>query len=86
MKKPFLIILLLTFNIGVSAQTLYRSYTSGNWNSNSTWQMSTNGGGTWISATSTPTSSNGTITIRSPHTVTVTADVTVDQVVIDAGG
>jgi hypothetical protein len=57
---------------------LYRSAASGNWNANATWEVSTDNGTNWIAATSTPTSSSGTITIRSPHTVTVTADVDAD--------
>ncbi|MCW5922183.1 MAG: HYR domain-containing protein [Saprospiraceae bacterium] len=38
-----------------------------------------------VSVTGTPTSASGVITIRSPHTVTVTAAVTVDQVLVEAG-
>ncbi|MBP6335287.1 MAG: T9SS type A sorting domain-containing protein [Bacteroidia bacterium] len=62
----------------------YRSLTSGNWNVNSTWQRYN--GSTWVAATATPTSARNIITIRSGHIVTVTANVTVDQVVIESGG
>ena len=62
----------------------YRSITSGSWNSTSTWQRYN--GSSWVAATSAPTSSHKTITIQSGHTVNVTANVTVDQVVIAAGG
>jgi len=48
--------------------------------------MSTNGGGTWVAATLTPDNTSGTITIQSPNTVTVTFDVTSDQLVVDNGG
>ena len=66
---------------------IYRSnVSSGNWNVAGTWQVSTDGGSNWSTALSTPTSSDGTISIRNGHTVTITADVTVDQVTIDAGG
>jgi hypothetical protein len=62
----------------------YRSLTSGNWNSTSTWQV---GNGTeWGTASSTPTSSDGIITILNGHTVTVNSSITIDQTTIDAGG
>jgi hypothetical protein len=47
--------------------------------------MSTDGT-TWVAATQTPTSANDTITVRSPHTVTVTANVDADQLTVDSGG
>ncbi|TMQ73698.1 MAG: hypothetical protein E6K81_03330, partial [Candidatus Eisenbacteria bacterium] len=62
----------------------YRSAASGNWNATSTWE--TFNGTAWVAAGSTPTSTNGVITVQSPHTVTVTGAVTVDQVVISSGG
>jgi hypothetical protein len=62
----------------------YRSVATGNWNSTSTW--GTFDGSSWVAAVATPTSSDGVITIRNGHTVTVTASVTVDQVTVDAGG
>jgi len=61
----------------------YRSVQSGNWNSNSTWQRYN--GSSWVAASSAPTSTRKTITIQSGHTVTVTANVTVDQVIVSAG-
>ena len=64
----------------------YRSKQNGNWNQIATWQTSNDNGTTWIDAVATPTSANGSISIRDTHTVTVTAAVTIDQVVIDAGG
>jgi cytoskeletal protein CcmA (bactofilin family) len=63
----------------------FRSAASGNWNSTSTWESSSDGS-IWFPATLTPTSSAKTITIRNGHTVTVTAGVTIDQTTIDAGG
>ena len=62
----------------------YRSVASGNWNATATWERFN--GTTWVPAVATPTSADGVITVRSPNTVTVTAAVTVDQVVVDAGG
>ena len=60
---------------------------SGNWNSLATWEQSNDGGATWIAATTTPTSANSdSIVVRSGHTVTSTADLTIDQATIDSGG
>ncbi len=62
----------------------YRTKATGNWDSAATWERFD--GTTWVAATDTPTSSDGLISILNGHTVTVTASVTVDQVVIEAGG
>src|ERR1044072_2324492 len=73
-------------NISVTgAGPFFRSAASGNWNANATWEMSTDGT-TWVAATTTPTSANGSTTVRSPHTVTVTANVDADQMTVDSGG
>lgn len=64
----------------------FRTRATGNWNSTSTWESSADGTTNWINATLTPTSAANTITILNGHTVTVTASVTVDQVVIASGG
>jgi hypothetical protein len=61
----------------------YQTKASGNWNQTATWET-WNGSG-WVES-ETPSLANGVITIRDGHTVTVTAAVTVDQVVIEAGG
>lgn len=62
----------------------YRSKTDGNWNSTGTWERFD--GTNWVAATSTPTASNGTISIRDGDTVNVTANVSVDQVQVNTGG
>jgi len=62
----------------------YRSAATGNWNATATWERYN--GSSWVAAVATPTSTDGVITIQNGHTVTVTASVTVDQVVVDAGG
>ena len=74
-----------TVTQGTAASDYFRSKTSGNWNSTSTWESSSNNS-TWMSATLTPTSSANTITILNTHTVTVSAPVTVDQLVVNTGG
>ena len=61
----------------------YRSFSSGTWNLAGTWE--TYNGAAWVAAGVPPTSANGTITIQTSHTVTITATVSIDQVVISAG-
>ena len=63
----------------------FRSVASDNWNSTATWESS-HDNSSWIPATLTPTSAANTITIRNGDIVTVSANVTVDQVVVDASG
>ncbi len=88
-----------TFNNGSKTGTMYvggtqtlkivkyfRSNASGDWNSHGTWQQSTDNGTTWITATTLPTSADESITVRGTHNVTVTSDVAVDQLTVDAGG
>ncbi len=66
------------------ASTQFRSAGTGNWGDLTTWQCSDDGS-TWESATVTPTSSHGAITIRSPHTMTIAADVIADQLTVESG-
>ncbi|HEY9116144.1 MAG TPA: GEVED domain-containing protein [Bacteroidales bacterium] len=62
----------------------YRSVATGNWNVIATWQRYN--GTAWVAATATPTSTAGVITIRSGNIVTVSANVSIDQTIVDAGG
>ncbi len=68
-----------------AATDYFRSITSGDWNNAGTWESSPDGT-TWYAATSTPDNTANTITIQSPHTVTVTASVSADQLTINSGG
>jgi autotransporter-associated beta strand protein len=63
----------------------FRTKQSGNWNSASTWEMSSDNS-TWINASNSPTNIDATITIRNTHSVTVTGSVTIDQTNIETGG
>lgn len=82
--------LMLYFNFTQNKSALgavnneYRSITSGNWSTLSTWQRYN--GSSWVAATAVPTSAHKLITVQSGHTVTVTANVTVDEVVVSSGG
>src|SRR5438094_797626 len=62
----------------------YKAIATGNWNSTGTWQ--TFNGSSWVSVGHTPTSADGVIEIPSGDTVTITASVTADQILVDAGG
>jgi hypothetical protein len=62
----------------------YRSAASGVWGTASNWERYN--GASWVAAATAPTSANGVITVRSGHTMTIGADVTIDQTVIAAGG
>lgn len=63
----------------------YRSnVTTGNWGDASSWE--THNGSAWVAAGTSPTNTNGVITIRSGHNITVAAAVSVDQVVVRSGG
>ncbi len=81
----FLFALLIT-SFSTRAQTLgdYRSVTSGIWSSLITWE--TYNGTSWVGATVVPTSTNGVISILNTHTVIITSNVSIDQVVINTGG
>lgn len=85
MKK--LLLLLLACNaLLLQAQTSgdYRSAATGNWNNIATWESYD--GTAWQPAETIPAVTDGTVTIRSPHTVTISSGVTADQITIDAGG
>ncbi len=83
----FLLICLITADS--YSQTLYRSRVTGNWNSPGTWEYSTNNGATWLNSVSTYpiADSAGSVTIRSPHIVTLPSAVTIpiDQLTINSG-
>ncbi len=65
------------------ATDYFRSKASGNWNVAGTWESSADGN-SWSNSTLTPTTSANTVTILNGHEVTVSANVSVDQVVINA--
>jgi len=66
------------------ATDYFRTKTSGNWNNISTWESSTDNAN-WHAATLTPDFNANTISILNGHAVTVTANVIVDQLVINPG-
>ena len=61
-----------------------RENVTGNWNGTTTWQRFN--GTSWVDWTGAqPTSTNGKITLRSGSTVTITANLTMDQVLVEDG-
>jgi hypothetical protein len=83
-SKRMITLILLLFSIISFGQNIgdYQSKATGNWNVSTTWE--TWNGSSWVES-GFPTSSNGVISILNGHTVTITTNVTVDQVVINAG-
>src|SRR5437763_1816861 len=62
----------------------FQAVSNGNWSSTGTWQKYN--GTAWVAAVATPTSADGVIEIPSGVTVILTANVTADQIIVDAGG
>lgn len=63
----------------------FRSAATGDWAALATWQSSPDNS-TWSAATLIPTNAANTIYIRSGHTVTVSSNQDMDQVIIESGG
>lgn len=87
MRNTLLVIALVFISVFSLAETAgdYRSKTSGNWTSTSTWQ--TYSGSEWLDAEATPNSASGVVTILNGHTVTINSDgLIIDQTIVDAGG
>jgi hypothetical protein len=62
----------------------YRTTGSGDWNNASTWERFD--GSNWLAATVAPTTADNIITVVNGHTVTINANTTIDQTVVEAGG
>ena len=63
----------------------FRSVATGLWSATSTWESSPDNS-TWLPATLTPTAAAATISIRNTHTVTVSNNQNMDEVIIESGG
>ncbi|HAP37073.1 MAG TPA: hypothetical protein DCQ28_14525 [Bacteroidetes bacterium] len=75
-----------TYAIGLQVTSgAYRTKATGNWsNFGTVWERFN--GTTWVAAAASPTSTDGLITVRNGHTVTVAANVTIDQTIVETGG
>jgi len=60
----------------------FRSRATGDWNNSDTWEEFTSG--SWTNTANTPTSADGAIQVG--NTVTIVADITLDQVTVIGGG
>ena len=69
-----------------AASDYFRSKATGNWNTASSWESSTNGSSNWITATLVPGSSATAITILDGHNITLDANVSVSGLTINTGG
>ncbi len=86
MKRVVLIVTSFTLFILFSySQAVgdYRSFASGPWSTTANWQRFN---GAWIAAPAPPTSADGVITIQAGHTMQITANLLVDDLVINGGG
>jgi len=64
----------------------FRSIASGNWHDLAIWQTSPTGADPWSPSSYHPSAYAQTITIRNGHTVTVSANASMDQLAVNAGG
>jgi hypothetical protein len=62
----------------------YRSFSSGDWGTAGLWQIFD--GTDWVPAETVPSATDGKITIRYGHTVTIGENLTIDQVFVASGG
>jgi hypothetical protein len=72
-----------TINATCYPNKTFRSATSGSWNVLSTWQQSTDNGANWTTPTAIPLITDGSVTIQSGHTVTLTANAAASALVIN---
>ena len=80
----FTLICLNLFQLQAQVPGEFRSASSGAWSSVLTWQ--TYNGSIWIPATGAPSFAGPKITVRSPHIVTVTSNLTIDETTVEPGG
>src|SRR5687767_13676844 len=85
MKNTLLFLSSFFLVSGMYAQSAgdYRSIATGNWNVITNLERFD--GAVWQAATSVPLNTDGVITVASPFTITSTATVTADQVIVEAG-
>lgn len=85
MKTIYKLSLLFTLSIAinlVSAQNHYRTVGSDVWTNVAIWENDNNGDGNFTASVAAPVNTDGTITIRSGHTVSIGASMTISEVVV----
>src|SRR5258706_7955499 len=85
MKHIYLILCLFVTSVAFGQVAGdFQSHQTGTWDQTSTWEQFD--GATWVTpAPFTPTDADGAITILSGHTVTIAADVSIDEATIQTG-
>ena len=78
-------IIILLASVNSFAQLNYRSRASGTWSTPTVWQVETSPN-VWVTASSSPNFTANSIYIRSGHTVTISANITLDQMSVRDGG
>lgn len=86
MRNVWLLLLIFVSLEGMSQNGNFRSIATGSWHNLSTWEQDPNNNGTWVAATNIPGSSDGSISIRNGHSVTVDAVATADELTVETGG
>lgn len=71
-------------SIAWNSDDYYRSIQNGNWNNIATWESSPDNI-TWNPAIMPPSQFARTITVRSPHTVTINSNVGLDETIVELG-
>ncbi len=85
------IVFVLGFKIEAWAQVslptdYFRSSKSGAWDAANTWESSPDGTNNWVPSATVPTSDASIINIRSSHSITISNNIVVDQLIISTGG
>ncbi len=70
---------------GSNTTDYFRSASTGNWATVSSWEGS-HDNSVWFSATLAPTTAASAVTVRTGHTITVAANLSIDDLTVDAGG
>lgn len=70
------------FQLGL-LETSYRSAGTGNWDQSTSWEVYI--GSSWVPAPAPPSAAGNDVTIPSPHTITNTTSLTIDELTVDAG-
>ncbi len=92
MKSWFCFILILISITTFAQNGNFRTIASGDWDDPATWEQDVDMNGIWGEpgdenpSLSSPNNDSGTITIGNGHTVTIDADITIDETTILGGG
>lgn len=93
MSKSFCHAVVLSFilwmyAIPAQAQSgfFYRSLRNGDWHGANTWERSSSLSGSYDPTSVAPTDAAKSITILNGHTVTISANIDIDETIVESGG